>query len=178
MVLIISILVSAGSMSITQSIQSQRLSSSATRLAGNLSAAAIQSVRENRTLEVHFLSLPSVFKNDKNDLQVRAAQLFSIDPVTGKTAPIRELWQFDTGIIMLAGAPNIFSNVLSQSTVSGFSGGYSFRPNGSTDLGKAAADRWCLTLINERDLAKYKGNLPPDYRTLVINASTGEVRVY
>ena len=170
---VVSLLIASGSMVITGALQSQRLSASASRLANELAAAGIQAIRENRTLEVHCITEQSEFKGD---LQVRSCQLYAIDPSTGKTSPIRERWPLDTGVVAIAG--DVYSNVLSHSTLSGFKGGYSLRPDGSTDLGNSPADRWCITLVNERDLAKVHGGLPPDYRTLLINPATGLIKVY
>ncbi len=188
-IVIIAILLSTGSLAFQGSLESQHLSGSAIRLANDLSAAALQAVKENRTLEVHFITAKGEFTKDKS--LIRGYQVFAIDPTTGRIPtsattglpiPLQELQTLDKGII-ISSDPTL-STVIKHRTLTGTFSGYAMKPDGSTDLGKDSNDLakdspWCLTLITERSLAKYNGStLPPDYRTVIINARTGVVRLY
>ena len=175
---IISIMLTMAGFALRGTLESQRLSTSATRLAGDLASVGLKAVKENRTLEIRFLLEESDFKNDP---RYRSYQVWAIDPLTGTAAAVTEKLKFDNGIVCLQDATR--SNLLQHETPSSVSAGkvygYALLANGSTDLSKGTSDRWCLTLVSERMLAKLpSGKLPADYRTLVINSHTGAVKVY
>lgn len=54
---------------------------------------------------------------------------------------------------------------------------FSFRPDGSTELGKRAGDAWFLTIVLERDDEQANSN-PDNFVTLQIDAYNGAVRSY
>ncbi len=177
-VTIIAIMLTMAGFALRGTLESQRLSTSATRLAGDLASVALRAVKENRTLEVRFLFEASDFKNDP---RYRSYQMWAIDPLTGTASAVSEKLKFDNGIVGLQDTTH--SNLLLHETPSSTSVskvyGYALLANGSSDLSKGANDRWCLTLVSERVLAKLpSGKLPPDYRTLVINPHNGNVKVY
>jgi uncharacterized protein (TIGR02596 family) len=154
-------------------LQTQHLSGTATRLANELASASILAIKENKTLEVHFLAEDSEFKGTP---RIRACQIYAINPAIGKCEPFGERWLLDDGVVVLDDP--VFSSLLSHKTPSDFEGGYALRPNGSTDLGKANTEHWCITLVSECNLPLKGGVLPPDYRTLLISAHTAAVVVY
>lgn len=175
---IMAIMLTMAGFALRGTVESQRLSTSATRLANDLAGVNLRAVKENRTLEIRLLLESSDFKNDP---RYRSYQVWAIDPLTGKASAVSEKLKFDNGIIALQDSTrsNLLQHETPSSTSAGKIYGYALMANGSTDLSKGINDRWCLTLVSERVLAKLaSGKLPPDYRTLVINPHTGAVKVY
>lgn len=171
-VAVMAVILSYSASGFTSSLQSQRLGASATRLAGEHSAAQLQAIRENRSLEVRLLRQVNEFNTNN---RLRGVQLQAIDPATGNASPVGEPITLDSGVVVYEDPAH--STVLNHKTTELPDGYYTLKPNGATDLSPASTEKWCLTLVLERDL-KTDGALPVDHRVLVINAQTGAVRVY
>lgn len=157
---------------INHSLQSQRLSSSSTRLAGEHAAAALQAVRENKSLEVRFLRRSS----DINPASMlRGVQIHAVEPTTGQATPVGEPIFLDPGVVILES--DVHSTLLKHKSASIPDGYYTLKASGTTDLGKNSTDRWCLTLALEEEL-KGDGVAPVNHRVLIINPHTAAVQVY
>lgn len=158
--------------SLNHSLQSQRLSASANRLAGEHAAAALQAVRENRSLEVRLLRHP-LDVNPANRL--RGVQIHGVEPTTGEALPIGEPIFFDPGVVIFENA--VHSTLLNHRPPSSTEAGYTLKASGTTDLDKNATDAWCLTLVLEAEI-KGQDQPPDNHRVLVINPHTTAVQLY
>jgi uncharacterized protein (TIGR02596 family) len=56
---------------------------------------------------------------------------------------------------------------------------FAFKPDGGTTLPKVStAPKWCVTLALASDLNRTPGQLPANFRTLVLNPHTGALTEY
>ena len=170
---VVALLLGVSASTLTSSLQAQQLSASANRIAGELSALALQSVRENREIQIRLLRQESELGNDH---RLRALQAYSVDPTSGDTSPIGEVIPLESGIVVLEDE-SLSSLTKHQNSVAP-EGFFTFHPAGGTDLPMDSTDKWCMTLILERDESISGSGLPANFRTLVINAHTGAIRVY
>lgn len=157
---------------LNQSLQSQRLSASATRLAGEHGAATLQAVRENRSLEVRLLRR-TLDISPANRL--RGVQIFAVEPTTGEARPVGEPIFLDPGVVVLEN--EVHSTLLKHKSTTIPDGYYTLKASGTTDLDKGATDRWCITLALEEEI-KDESSPPPNHRVLVINPHTAAVQLY
>lgn len=184
-VTIMGILLVLASASVSHVVAGQQLSSSTMRFTNELAYAAQLAARENRLIGVRFLKLPDEF-DPAAAKQYRAWQLLAPDRTTGKWRPLGEAHRLDPSTVMLG--HDIYSTLLHETSFARPQDVddedttpplFAFKPDGGTTLPKVAtAPKWCVTLALASDLERTPGRLPPNFRTLVLNAHTGAMTEY
>lgn len=155
------------------SLASQRLHASATALAGHLSSAALQAVRENRDIELRLLRGKAEFGTDE---PIAAIQFYSVDPTTGVATASSAILPFEGDVVIYEDVT--CSTLLGYKAPQGGQSTCTFKPTGTTMLPKNTGEQWCLTLVNARDRLSATGGLPANHRVVVINPHNGAIKTY
>ena len=167
---VMALLMTVGVGTFQRSMASQKLSTGTVLLANEFARVAQLAVKENRTIHVRFL------RRAEQDVEgYRAWTLLAADRSTGVLEPLAEEQRLPTGVVFLD--DDTHSNILHHVSEYGDDLPLGFKPKGGTTLPVTADSRWCLTLVLENDL-KDGVPLPPNHRTLLINAHTGAVTAY
>lgn len=173
---IIAILVTLATLSILSSLASQQLGATAFRFAGDVTQASQLAATENRTIALTFLEEQSSLAEPEDALQILGWQFEATNPESGALEPISDPVRLETGILIMDDEK--YSTLLNRPRSPGEARRIRFKADGSTDLPPGNQQRWCITFAIESDLQKDPGNLPPNSRTVVINAFTAAVTVY
>ncbi len=173
---IISILVTLATLSLLGSLASQQLGAAVFRFAGDLTQAAQIAATENRTVALTFLEEYDPLSEPNAPPQVRGWQLEAANPHTGLLEPLSEPVRLESGIVIMDSLQ--YSTLLSRPRGNLEPCRIRFKADGSTDLPIGNQQRWCMTFALESDLRKDPAALPPNSRTVVINAFTAAVTVY
>jgi uncharacterized protein (TIGR02596 family) len=184
-VTIMAVLLALASVSVSNVVSAQQLTSSTMRFTNELAYASQLASRENRLIGVRFLKLPD--ESDPSAAEeYRAWQLMAPDRLTGKWRPLGEPHRLDASTMMMD--HDIYSTLLHVSSLVGADDVddenttpplFAFKPEGGTTLPKVAtAPKWCVTLALTSDLSRTPGQLPANFRTVVLNAHTGAVTEY
>lgn len=182
----VALLVALSSFSIGSALSAQQLTSSSTRFTNELAYAAQLAARENRMVGVRFLRREQEVGGATRPSYFQGWQLMVPDRTTGKWRPFGEVNLLEKSTIMLE--QEAWSSLLARSPLVGSSAVedvdttppvFAFKPEGGTTLPRGATDpRWCVTLALATDWERTPDALPANYRTLVLNASTGAVVLY
>lgn len=188
-VMTIAIILLALSLQIGSAWEAQKLSTQARQLAAELSQAVLLAQKDNHPVEIRFYRMPDETGNGSGTA-LRAFQLVRLngyDPQNG--APIyrllNEATYFD-GDIMLHESPD-YTSVMAlpvrepdehSPSLRGARRSYVsfiFLPDGTTTLPRTPDAVFTLVKENEhRDLSE----LPPNYRSVVLQPVTGKAAVY
>lgn len=180
----VAMLVALSSFSIGGALSAQQLSSSATRFTNELAFAAQLAARENRMVGVRFLKREP--EGGLGTARYQGWQLMVPDRATGKWRPFGETNLLEKSTIMVeeesVSTLLLRDPMVEPSTVDDVDTTppvFAFKPEGGTTLPRGANDpRWCITLALATDVERAGSDLPPNFRTLVINAHTGAVVLY
>lgn len=188
---IISILIAVAGTGAKKSWESQEIKASALRLSHDIALASQTAMKLNRPVHLMF------FKFYDTDLvaeqpQYRAYQIMSVEP-TGQPRPVFEVQRLEGTTLISSsrrfssalGAPQALAGGMNFNAGGGGGGGsdtyeftsIEFRPDGSTNLDPDEKEPWTITLIPVR-YADRTGELPREFRTLVITPENGSVRMY
>ncbi len=180
----VAMLVALSSFSIGSALSAQQLTSSSARFTNELAYAAQLAARENRMVGVRFLRREQEVGGGKSYFQ--GWQLMVPDRTTGKWRPFGEVNLLEKSTIMLG--QEAWSTLLARSPLVNASAVddvdttppvFAFKPEGGTTLPRGASvPKWCVTLALATDWERSPDALPSNYRTLVLNASTGAVVLY
>jgi uncharacterized protein (TIGR02596 family) len=176
----VALLLTLGVSGFQGSMASQKLSTATVLLTNELARTSQVAVKENRTIHVRFLR-----RSEMEVEQYRGWIMLAANRTTGELEPLAEEQALPSGVVILN--DGVFSNILQHVSVAGQDLHLGFTPEGGTTLSVAAGSRWCLTLVLETDLARNSSDpvgqaastaLPPNHRTLLVNAHTGAVTAY
>jgi uncharacterized protein (TIGR02596 family) len=175
-------------------MKGSKLTTTADALKFNLAAWRQQAIAENSAIEVRFLSYtdPSVpgQREAYRGYQAGRFRQRMTDTGAGDFAfdPIGNVQKMPEGIVL--SSQEQMSSILNSEKVREGSHeflvegqnnlpfkSFSFRPDGSTELGKRAGDTWYFTVVQERDDEQANNN-PDNFVTLHIDAFNGSVRSY
>ncbi|WP_265595176.1 Verru_Chthon cassette protein D [Verrucomicrobium sp. BvORR106] len=181
----VAMLVALSSFSIGSALSAQQLTSSSARFTNELAYAAQLAARENRMVGVRFLRREQE-GGGEGQSYFQGWQLMVPDRATGKWRPFGEVNLLEKSTIMIE--QESWSNLLARTPLVKASAVddvdttppvFAFKPEGGTTLPRGASDpRWCVTLALATDWERAPDALPANYRTLVLNASTGAVVLY
>jgi uncharacterized protein (TIGR02596 family) len=160
------------------SIESQRITDSITRLAGDLRYASQLAVKDGRTIYLVFdkrVDLTSPLSTEQYRGYMLCTEPSSI--AQAEITALREYTKFNFGVI--ASSDDKLSSLLAAKQEIGTLIAVGFRPDGSTTLSKTEGAFPSLTLVEEKTLLEegYEG-IPKNSRTLLINPFTSRVIVY
>lgn len=175
-VVVATILVTMTTFSLLRSIASQQLNTAAFRLSGDVAQASQLATTESRTVSLTFIEEHDLMESLGATTRFRGWQLQAANPLTGALEPVADPVRLEAGVILMDHIT--FSNILTRPRDSGEPCVIRFKADGSTDLPIADNQRWCVTLALEADMEQDAQALPPNSRTVVINAHTGAVTVY
>lgn len=184
-VVIMAMLLALVSVSVNHVVAAQQLTSSSMRFTNELAYAAQLAPKENRLIGIRFLKLPDEADHSAAE-EYRAWQLMAPDRTTGKWRPLDEPRRLDASTMMMD--HDIYSTLLNVTPIA--SAGdvedenttpplFAFKPEGGTTLPTVStAPKWCVTLALVTDLHQTPGQLPANFRTIVLNAHTGAIAEY
>jgi uncharacterized protein (TIGR02596 family) len=182
---IMAVLLTLATLSLSHVVAGQHLSSSTMRFTNDLAFGAQLAARENRLIGVRFLKLPDESDPDGAE-QYRAWQFVARDRTTGKWRPLDEPRRLDASTIMME--HDIYSPLLHVTAIATPDDVdhedttpplFAFKPEGGTTLPKVTtAPKWCVTLALASDLSRAPGQLPANFRTIVLNSHTGAITEY
>jgi uncharacterized protein (TIGR02596 family) len=184
-VTIVAILLGFAGASFQGSLQSQSLAAVARQLAGDLEFAALLARKENRPVDVIFYKFTP--GDTPGESAFRGYQFGILEGFDSQGAPkyrfLVEPKRFANGVVF---SPSVdYTTLLSiPERPANMNGAgvpetstyisYQIRPDGITTLDPG--QKHTLTLIAGKDAAKHE--LPPDFRTILINPVTARARVY
>lgn len=184
-VVIMAVLLTLVSVSVNHVVAAQQLTSSTMRFTNDLAYAAQLAAKENRLIGIRFLKLPDESDRTAAD-EYRAWQLMAPDRTTGKWRPLGEPHRLDASTVMME--HDVYSTLLyvtplviakdveDENTTPPL---FAFKPEGGTTLPQVStAPKWCVTLAVSSDLNRKPGQLPANFRTIVLNAHTGAITEY
>ncbi|RBP39136.1 uncharacterized protein (TIGR02596 family) [Roseimicrobium gellanilyticum] len=182
---IVALLLGLAGSSLSGTLQSQTLAATARQLGGDLEFAALLARKENRPVDILFYK----FKpgDDLGEHAYRGYQFGVLEGFNDKGVPeyrfLTEPKRFSRGVILSPRPEHSTLLALPEKPVSMPGAGvpetssyisYQIRPDGTTTLDPK--QKHAVTLVMETDLEK--GDLPPDFRTILINPVTARARVY
>ncbi|MEZ0273602.1 MAG: Verru_Chthon cassette protein D [Roseimicrobium sp.] len=184
-VTIMAALLTLASVSVSHVVAGQQLSSSTMRFTNDLAYGAQLAARENRLIGIRFVKLPDESDPD-GAKQYRAWQFLARDRTTGKWRPLDAPHRLDPSTIMVE--RDIYSTLLHVTAIATPDEVddedttppiFAFKPEGGTTLPKVTtAPKWCVTLALASDLSRAPGQLPANFRTIVLNSHTAAITEY
>lgn len=184
-VTIVALLLAVSGLGIGNSIRSMELNAAAKNLQATLNHAALLARKENRPIQVRFYKFATP---ESSASHFRAYQLATLQGVKSDgNADMRllsEIHPFPPGIVVAPGAPhNTLASLTTVSPASGdvnFGTAYTFasyevRPDGLTTLPKPGPG--VITLVQETTIPS-TGDLPANYRSVVINPFNARAKMY
>jgi uncharacterized protein (TIGR02596 family) len=182
-ILIAALLLAASTLSLGRTLAAQQLSASTGRFVNEMAYAAQLAAKENRLVGVRFLERGDEI--DKDIKRLQGWQLLAPDRTTGKWKPLGEVNFLDASVMMMDQAD--YSTVLQLSPLTTPSAVddvdttpplFAFTPQGSTTLARGGSEKWSLSFALVVDAERTPGELPANWRTLVVNPYTGAVVLY
>jgi uncharacterized protein (TIGR02596 family) len=176
-------------------LKGSRITAGADKLAFDLSAARNHAISKNRPVEVRFLQfVDSTSPGAQNVYRAYTIGTYALDAAAEenskgfKFVPIEGTLKLPQGIVFSSQeqlSSLLYNEKLAKSSheypVDGQTGatytGFSFRPDGSTNLPKRAGDIWFTTLVLEREDQAAKER-PSNFITISIDPHNGLVRRY
>ena len=166
-------------------LRGQRLSTASAALAGALGEAQQLAQTRNRTVEVRFYRCTN--PETPGSVAAYCGYQILLSDSNGGLSPQRGVTWLGPDVIFAEKAD--FSTVLKDAPTKATEADAElprvkhdyeyavirFLPAGGTSLGKASADRWCLTLVNETAYTD-PDILPPNFITVQIDPYTGSLR--
>jgi uncharacterized protein (TIGR02596 family) len=183
-VTIVALLMGLAGSALNGTIQSQSLAAAARQLGGDLEFAALLARKENRPVDILFYKFQP--GDDLGEAAYRGYQFAVLEGFDETGAPnyrfLTEPKRFSRGVIFSPKPEHTTMLALPEKKVMPGAGvpetstyiSYQIRPDGTTTLDPQ--QKHALTLVMEVDLDK--GDLPPDFRTILINPVTARARVY
>lgn len=188
-VTIMAMLLAMVGLTVPSSIASQKLAGTARQIASDLDHAAMIAQRDNKPVEVRFYKCTEAGIGGVDEgKEFRAYQIATI---TGwntegkpKIAFNEEVQRLPEGIVF---TPNpSHTTLLAKTPVPSGDGdadlgepyeyiSYVIRPDGGTTLPRP--EKTVLTLVQQKHLSG-EGELPPDFRSIVVNPYNGQVTLY
>jgi uncharacterized protein (TIGR02596 family) len=170
----------------SKSWRSQQVLAAATRLAQDVQLARSLAIKRGQPVEIRFYSNQDFALTTPNP-QYKTWQIVGYDAREERLIRLGELQRFASTVIM-SRFPSLSSIVENErpldtsrdpnpSVLPTRLSAIEFRPDGTTSLDPDPSRTWTLTLLTD-GFADQSNDLPPDFRTLVVNAENGAVTVY
>lgn len=182
---ILSILLAVAS-SMAGSWRSQQILASATRLTQDLQLARSLAIKRGQPVELRFYS------NKHRSLttpeaQYKTWQIVGYDSREERYIKLSEVQRFESTVI-LSRFPILSSVITNErpldptrdpfpTALQTRMSAIEFRPDGSTTLDPDPSLVWTMTLLTD-GFADQTNNLPPDFRTVIINPDNGSTSIY